>query len=286
MHHITRHTRAAAVAGLALAALTTLSACGSSGSSGSAAKARDAAASPATASPSASATASGNAAYSASELARRAAEAVGDGALNVMIGGVLDDGGRLDVTGCMRGGTDARLVGTMSDGHVELVMVDGHGYVKADLAVYEAMSDSGPLNDAQRAVIERAMGGKYMDLEDDDDTDGTTSVTDLTNLADLLRDNAADATKGETTTVDGRAVIPLVVHPDTDTTTTLYVPVDGDPFPFRVTERVDNSSENTVIRLSHADAPCSVTAPNPDDVVPADRIEAVMQKAAEELGLS
>lgn len=286
MHHVTRRSRAAAVAGLALATLTTLSACGSSGGPGSAAKAREAAASPAAASPSVSAAASGNAAYSASELARRAAEAVGDGSLNVVIGGVLDDGSSLDVTGCMLGGTDARLVGTMSGGQVELVMVDRHGYLKADLAAYEAMSDSGPLNEAQRAVIERAMGGKYMDVEDDDDTDGTTSVTDLTDIADLLRANATDAAKGEATTVDGRAVVPLVVHPDTDTTTTLYVPVDGEPFPFRVAERVDDSSENTVIRLSRADAPCSVAAPNPDDVVPADQIEAVLQKAAEELGLS
>ncbi|MGR7001760.1 hypothetical protein ACU686_33195 [Yinghuangia aomiensis] len=285
MHYVTRRTHAAA-AGLAFAAVTALSACGSSGGAGSAAKAGAAAAPSASGSPSASAAASGNAAYSAPELARRAAEAVGDGSLSVVIGGVIEDGSSLDVTGCMRGGTDARLVGTMSGGHVELVMVDGHGYVKADLAVYEEMSDSGPLNDGQRAVIERAMGGKYMDLEDDDDSDGTTSVTDLTNLADLLRDNATDATKGDTTTVDGRAVVPLVVHPDTDTTTTFYVPVDGEPFPFRVAERVDSTSENTVFRLSHADAPCSVTAPDPADVVRPDQIETVLQKAAEELGLS
>lgn len=282
MHHVTRRFRVTAVAGLAVAAATVLSACGGSGGSGSAAKVRDAAASSASPSP----TASGNAAYSAADLARRAAETIGDDSLSVVIRGVTEDDLDLDVAGCLRGDSDADLVGTISGGQAELVVVNGHGYMKADVAVYAAGSESGPLNAAQRAVIERALSGKYMDLEDDDDTDGTTSVTDLASVADLLRDNAADAAKGETTTVDGRAVIPLVVHPDGDTTTTFYVPVDGEPFPSRVTERADSSSEDTVITLSPAAEPCSVTAPHPDDIVTQDQIETVMRQAAAELGLS
>ncbi|MEV4613671.1 hypothetical protein AB0K43_13915 [Kitasatospora sp. NPDC049258] len=250
-------------AGLTAAAGGCASGGSGSGSGGSA---------PATAAPSGSAPAGASAAPASPngvetleprEIVERSAQALKDGR-SVRVTGEVDSAGE-GITIDLAMDADANCAGTMSmagQGGFRLVKVGQQLWIKPDAAFLDA--NAGP-------AIAQLIGDKYLRTTvDNADFAEVGSLCDLNAIIDLVGTRNGPLSAGTRTTVEGAQVISVITTQD-GLPGTLYVSVEGRPYPVRL-EKVAGEESG---RLDFKDfgAQVAATPPAPNQTLDLDELQ-------------
>ncbi|MFE2041021.1 hypothetical protein ACFXAZ_08825 [Streptomyces sp. NPDC059477] len=192
------------------------------------------------------------------EIAERAVEATAAAESLRMKGDIPDEtsGGtiRLDMA-VDRKGDCAGTFGFDGQGEAELIKTGGSLYLRYDEAFLRAQSEGEPQEDVDATVALLAGQWTRTSATDADGTD-IGAFCDLDTVLAGAGGVRSDATRGETTTVDGTPAIVLREKDGADTYT-LYVATEGEPYLLRV----DSAAAND---------PGSVVFSDFDEPVPAD----------------
>ncbi|MFI1990382.1 hypothetical protein [Actinoplanes sp. NPDC020271] len=113
-----------------------------------------------------------------------------------------------------------------SGAKIELLSVGGHKYIRPDAKFWNQIDPTG----ATATAIKQVVGNKWVKVKDKDDSFGTLfTALDV----DTLLSSEGTVTKGETKTIDGMPA--LAVLDGTDTASTLWVAMRGEPYPVKLT---------------------------------------------------
>ena len=146
---------------------------------------------------------------------------------------------------------DSGAVGTVGipGGKVDLVRVGPKYWIKAEAAFW--------VKSGVPAATATKLNGKFVDVSAQSaQFEGFASVQKFFGTT----SQGTKATKGETSTVNGVKVIALK---DTDGST-LFVALEGDPFPIRITNTGANGGQ---LDFSDWNVPVKVTAPTADQII-------------------
>ena len=136
----------------------------------------------------------------------------------------------------------------------ELLAVDGTTYLKGDKAFWDNASGAGSGD---------VLAGKWVVAGDTAGTDtyGLDTFTDVGRVFDSVLAPSGTLTTTGTSTVEGQRVVGLV---DATAAETLWVAIDGPPYPVRIDPDVPTTDPPT---FSDWNVPVTITPPPPDQVV-------------------
>ncbi|MEV5428616.1 hypothetical protein [Streptomyces sp. NPDC052701] len=194
---------------------------------------------------------------SGEEIADRAMRATTGASSLRMKGDIPDEEGggtiRLDLALNKKGD----CAGTMrvdGEGEAELIKTGDTLYMKYDEEFLRAQGEGEPKEDTDAAVA--LLAGKWTKMSAKGaDAEDITGFCDLDTVLGGAEDGRSDATRGETTSVDGRPAIVLHERDGKDTYTA-YVATEGEPYLLRIDSRSDKD-------------PGSLTFSDYDEPVPA-----------------
>lgn len=184
------------------------------------------------------------------EIAEKAFKATTGASSLRMTGDVPDDtsGGTIHVDMALnKQGECAGTMGLDGQGEAELIKTGDTVYMKYDEKFLRAQSKDEPEESVDAAVA--LLAGKWMKTSaEGSDAEDLTGFCDLGQALGGAEDGDADATRGETTTIDGTPSIALKAR-DGDDRFTLYVATEGEPYVLRI----DSTSTTDPGSLSFSD---------------------------------
>jgi hypothetical protein len=135
----------------------------------------------------------------------------------------------------------------------QLLAVGGTTYIKGDKAFWDSSSGAGSGDVlAGKWVVAGSTKGV--------DTSGLDQFTDVGRAVDTVLTPTGSLTKGGVSSIDGQSVVALT---DSDGST-LYVALDGPPYPVRIEPKDPTTNPPT---FSDWNVPVTIAAPPPDQVV-------------------
>ncbi len=168
--------------------------------------------------------------------------------------------------------------GTMTYGPdtADIIGVGAEIYWRAPAPMLAALAETST-DDASIDLLTRTLNGRYIRYAGPDAREAPiTSVRDVVDLFDPAHTD--DVTKDTPTTIDGQRVIPLRMTYEGGETTTMYVPVEGDPFPVRIDEAPGTQSGETLsTALTRPTEPCTPATPQPDQYLDNRDLETALQ---------
>ncbi|MGW0664878.1 hypothetical protein [Streptodolium elevatio] len=172
---------------------------------------------------------------------------------------------------------------TLGDHTSDIVATGAEIFWRAPGAMYSSLADNagdGALDQARVDLIDRALADRYVRYAGPEARNAPfTGIRDLVDLVEPA--HTGELTKGAPTALGGRSVIPLRMDYDGGAATTLYIPVDGDPFPTRIEETPGTAGGPTLTTAFTSPAePCTPTAPQPDRYLDSLNLEAAFKQAA------
>ncbi|MBD0840842.1 MULTISPECIES: hypothetical protein [unclassified Streptomyces] len=194
------------------------------------------------------------------EIADRAAKATTEAASLRMKGEVPDEesGGMIQLDLALnKKGECAGHMSMDGEGRTDLIKTGDTLYMKYDEAFLRAQSEGEPKADVDATVD--MLAGKWTKMSaKGPDAEGMTELCDLEAMLGDAADSNSDATRGKTTTVDGKPAITLHEKDGKDSYT-LYVATEGEPYLLRLVSTTP--SDSGALSFSEFDKPVPADAP-------------------------